>query len=682
MNCKLKLVCYNMDYKRLCKDGYRYLRTHNPDLIFLQEAQITVVSCIAQNYKYELIYKKEGATGSKYNCILYKLGKFEQGKEFEDDDRKCMAKLWLKDAAGNLSTKCIIAASCHLNYKIKYEQRLENAEKLFNKLNDLQIKHKCPVLVGGDFNCDIKTLQENYSTNFEIPGYVPTERRKHKIDYFAYNNYDNDVTVKLSAVHANVIEGTESLHDPLRAELTIKFYQPYPFNILSFNMNRCSSEMITKYISEFSPKPSLCFLHEVPQGVDTTLLDTFAVIHSETPTWKFSIERSHCDNKIMIRIRNINAIEVTLWEMSFKDYPNHHPVIIASCHKVNTVTEDCVKCLFKILGYKYSDEYSVLIAGDFNIYKFIKGTETQFTIPTYKPTIHRAAYDGVDDACIDFFAYITNPANSVVFQQFSVNPEMISTCSKGLAIYKHGQWYNGTENSTLTEIHRISPHDPLRGKLFIEIKLSSFDLLCINARDTTEKKLLTYCKSQIYPKPDVWIFQNLSKELAKEIQRYSVVSYFIGTKSDVKFTCGNNSGHLKCKNAVPYRNKHKFVVLKVANFEYTTVKNSPTITIALICNGVIENIENYLTFLYHIQKWSMVVVGTFSINGVDQEDICGFKVLKCYDEENTCIGFFAYKNISSMIIEICDPKCEVVEPQCYALRATMHLRVRPMDSED
>ena len=78
----------------------------------------------------------------------------------------------------------------------------------------------------------------------------------------------------------------------------------------------------------------------------------------------------------------------------------------------------------------------------------------------------------------------------------------------------------------------------------------------------------------------------------------------------------------------------------------------------------------------------MVVVGTFSINGVDQQDIYGFKVLKCYDEENTCIGFFAYKNKSSMIIEVCDPKREVVEPQRYALRATMNLRVRPMDSED
>ena len=696
-----------MDYKY---ESFALLNME-PDLVFLQEAQLSAVSFILKiKDKYDAKHIKEEGCNSKYNCLLYKLDKFKCVDIFPGYDyRKCIAKLQLKDVEGYLLPKYILAVSCHLPYhQLSDKQRLENAEQLFKELNQHQLYAKCPVLVGGDFNCDIMKLQKASSlkTNFEIPGYDVTEHRRRKagikksnvcIDYFAYNNYDDNVTVKISDVRAHIINKTESRHDPLSAELTIS--QSH-FNILSFNMNGRTSEMITQYINKLSPTPNICILHDIPQEFNTTFpaAGSPVVLHSKalTPlnTSKLSVERVCCESVG-------SAFKITLWEMLFKNYPGHHPVIIVSCHKaqvtINNITESDVESLFETLNKKYSGKHSVLIAGDFNIYKIIKDNPNfvdnmykQFTIPTYKPTIHRAVYGGMDDACTDFFAYRTNTTNSVVFQQVSVNPEMICPCPNDLVTYtKHGQCYVDTKHSILTDIHYASPHDPLRGELFIEIKLSSFKLLCINARDTTEQNIHTYCCSKISPKPDVCIFQNLSQELGRQIHRgNSATSHFIGTKDDLRFICGKDSGFLKCIKYEPRfrKNDHK-IIIKLADFKYNfdCITNSPLppiITFALICEE--SSFEQCLKYLSQIQKWSMVVVGTFDVNEFDQK---GFTVLKCYSKEaHTCVGFFAYKNCnkSGAAIELSDLGAEATtepseapEEQHYALRATMHVKVRP-----
>ena len=316
----------------------------------------------------------------------------------------------------------------------------------------------------------------------------------------------------------------------------------------------------------------------------------------------------------------------------------------------------------------------------------------QFTIPTYKPTIHRTVYGGVDDACIDFFAYRTNAANSVVFQQLSVNPEMICPCPNDLVTYtKHGQCYVDTKHSILTDIHYASPHDPLRGELLIEIKLSSFKLLCINARDTTKQNIHTYCYSKISPKPDVCIFQNLCETLANQLHKRhynSPISHYIATNDDLRFICGENSDCLKCIKYVRHWVKDRSKInMLVATFQYnfdgiTNSPLAPMITIALICEE--SSFEQCLKHLSQIQKWSMVIVGTFDINEFDQK---GFTVLKCYtNEAHTCVGFFAYKNcnksgaaieLSDLGVEATTEPSEPPEEQHYALRATMHVKVRP-----
>ena len=187
----------------------------------------------------------------------------------------------------------------------------------------------------------------------------------------------------------------------------------------------------------------------------------------------------------------------------------------------------------------------------------------------------------------------------------------------------------------------------------------------------------------ISSKPAVCIFQNLRENIATKIKNRGQLklSHFIRTENDLKFTCGENSGNLNYINSTDCSMSNG-VIMKVANFAYSTITNSPIFTIVSICSGEMQHINECFEHLCCIQKWSMVVVGTFDIRKLDLRYIHGFKVLNHFSEDKACIGFFAYKNKSSVIIELCDPKSEEVEPQHNALLATMHLRVRPMDYVD
>ena len=101
---------------------------------------------------------------------------------------------------------------------------------------------------------------------------------------------------------------------------------------------------------------------------------------------------------------------------------------------------------------------SVIVVGDFNIYKVLKEhpdlDKRQFKIPKYKPTIHRAIYGGVDDACIDFFAYknvTSNDHDKPVLTNFTVTAEMIE-CPGDITTEVDGQCYVDTENPALAEL--------------------------------------------------------------------------------------------------------------------------------------------------------------------------------------------------------------------------------------
>ena len=79
-----------MDYTS--EDGVTtYLKGLNPDLIFLQEAKINTARYIAKACNCELQCNKESS--NKYNCILYKPGKFKCRWNANYNDRMCIVML-------------------------------------------------------------------------------------------------------------------------------------------------------------------------------------------------------------------------------------------------------------------------------------------------------------------------------------------------------------------------------------------------------------------------------------------------------------------------------------------------------------------------------------------------------------------------------------------------------------
>ena len=149
-------------------------------------------------------------------------------------------------------------------------KRMDNAEHFFMALDYLGKMTGYPVVVGGDFNCELLNPQGIDTCGFTIPQYNPTIHRAltgtHSsypcIDFFAYKNYSGCTKIVLSKVHAelasspvdSLIKGTDgqyyldyneckyitdkkadscikkihdiSDHDPLRATLHVESKPP------------------------------------------------------------------------------------------------------------------------------------------------------------------------------------------------------------------------------------------------------------------------------------------------------------------------------------------------------------------------------------------------------------------------------------------------------------------------
>ena len=171
----------------------------------------------------------------------------------------------------------IIVASFHNpNRATRDETRIQNAEHFFEALNHLWEITGYPVVVGGDFNCELLNpkgkVKKVDTCGFEVQKYNPTIHRaligsssSPCIDFFAYKNYSSGcIKIEVKNVHANMlplpgsaalIKGTggqhsldykeckyitdkyhpgltltainnKSNHDPLRATLLVKFKLP------------------------------------------------------------------------------------------------------------------------------------------------------------------------------------------------------------------------------------------------------------------------------------------------------------------------------------------------------------------------------------------------------------------------------------------------------------------------
>lgn len=184
-----------MDFPSLSGKNYELQKRYfsevdpKPDLIFFQEATEKIASDLCEKIfnGYGTAYEKEDY--NKCNCILYYITKINlnivhstrchchQGTCMYIGSRTSIVTLECKHF-GNTGTRKIIVVSCHLYYhKLSRVKRIENAKLLFQALEELQQSSRCPVLVAGDFNCN---LHEHCveRQEFELPTYRVTRHRE------------------------------------------------------------------------------------------------------------------------------------------------------------------------------------------------------------------------------------------------------------------------------------------------------------------------------------------------------------------------------------------------------------------------------------------------------------------------------------------------------------------------
>ena len=133
--------------------------------------------------------------------------------------------------------------------------------------------------------------------------------------------------------------------------------------------------------------------------------------------------------------------------------------IAASLHNLNN--KDSIKMaeLFLQLLALLGDitGYPVVLAGDFNanIYKSSEVIKSGFTIPKYKPTIHRLNRKSPIDTTIDFFLYRAGKDGTAVLHNVKAD------LARNDVVDSEGK----IVDEIMEGLHKVSNHDPLRATL-------------------------------------------------------------------------------------------------------------------------------------------------------------------------------------------------------------------------
>ena len=267
-----------------------------------------------------------------YNYIIYNDSKFEVihddtfPKTFDSSleklglaNRARLAVLQYIGSDSALWYPRIVVVSFHNHFHKLPDNEIQSyATKFFSALNDLGEVTGCPVLVGGDFNCELLNLKAKeandkkiYTQNFTIPKYDPTMHRaligkgrsNPCIDFLAYKNYSDTsgcTEIELDNVHAEIVlprgaclvKGTDgqchldykehkyitnrgkadssstlkelhslSNHDPLRATLNIKFKNPQKFIMSYYNVN--NDQNVIKRFINYTHVHDLYIFHDI-----------------------------------------------------------------------------------------------------------------------------------------------------------------------------------------------------------------------------------------------------------------------------------------------------------------------------------------------------------------------------------------------------------------------------------
>ena len=585
----ISLLCWNV--QKLKHDSsekiINYLRESKADLCFLQEVAIANARTRMERAKSELrlllkddIYgiapfQEAGQITPAWNFLLYKNDLFEVCKlphspaayrsfaEYNKDNGKrvCIGILQCVDIPQEPK---IIIASCHLPRK--EGKTTDNASKLFANLDELRQKTGYPVIVAGDFNCDIrptKTTGDRVVLKcFEVPTYNPTIHRvlfsgnkSTCIDFFSYKNCDDvdrSVRVRVDNVCAELIRPSRdaahlvscnngqvnflqyqqyiseeksksalhqihaiSDHDPLKATLTIEVAPPSLVLCSYYRMDGGEQELITGYFDKLHSSPNLSLYRE-NSNISMANLESNSI-----PSDNIKI--------VCVHMHTDDPLRYLVWSVKYKsNASNIAEIFVALIQKelVNPsreVNKEDINTLFTFLGKNYLPFCATVVAGDINIYKFLEEDPSitgKFNVPRYNPTMHSLVHGGIYNDHISFFAF-QNSSNrkAVKISLSNVHAEMIAPCPPNHLTTQNEQprfnYY--LCHKELDKIHAASPYDPLLATITFGVT-PSFHILYSDLKNSKLDEMCQYF-SGLNPKPDLCIYKGFNEFTMQQLCR-------------------------------------------------------------------------------------------------------------------------------------------------------------------
>ena len=286
-----------------------------------KQTNIKADLCLFQEVKtepkwegYRLYSRKEtNEYNSPYNCVVFNTSKFEMHYHeaiftliyyfthklgnLKLVDRLSLVILECKGNSYGAWHPTIIVVSFHnpkRNLSINDTDKhtiASNAEQFFKAVNYLGQTTGYPVLVGGDFNCEL--LKKGVDTHgFIVPQYDPTIYRAvisggygPCIDFFAYKNFNGCTKIEVENIHAELVKpehpikgcssegqyyldteefeemkNEQSDHDPLRGTMKVE-YEPMPTLTISYyNIGNINQKVLEKF-SKINHTTDLLVLH-------------------------------------------------------------------------------------------------------------------------------------------------------------------------------------------------------------------------------------------------------------------------------------------------------------------------------------------------------------------------------------------------------------------------------------
>ena len=430
---------------------------------------------------YESSYLEED--NHVYNCILYKSNCFEvcetsyqvlnQFYEDNTDNRVCIEVLKCRNIRKQHK---VIVASCHVPNKSG--SRADYAKNLLKELDKMSKKLNCPVIVAGDFNCDL--LQKGHA-DFLVPKYNPTIHRvicsggngNPCIDFFAYKNFGGHVAVKVNNVVANLacedkLEGVLSKdnykflqyqqrvkkesnldeihkfsdHDPLTARLTCIIEDSQSaklqdhFKVFYFNLESTESKLIvTSMLAGVDPKPDICVFQKVVERSLIANLDgSFRLLECK-PFCFIAYNDNKFKGKCISTKKNSRSkarvIKCGFKCLNISGSPSFTLAVCdTNCGEIRGTgkKKGHAESIFKLV----EDESSpVILVGRFHVDLFKEhSTSTHgFIVPNYAPTMYRMThpyYRNPIYVCCDFFAFKNPPGcNNIEILEDTISAETI-----------------------------------------------------------------------------------------------------------------------------------------------------------------------------------------------------------------------------------------------------------------